>query len=186
MSGYLARAGFPFGCLLKRAGYKLGYDTPHYGISIFRDKGIDKRALQAIQNFHPNSDIIFIDGWIGKGLIAQELRKSVPNAYLIVFADPCGLADLSVTHKDVCLSFGMLNGAISGSLSRTLWNPPEEGYHRCVTFSFVHEESNNFLDTVSSLFEIEKNNSVLCLNKKDENLNKISANILSTIEKNIM
>ncbi|RML87264.1 cysteine protease StiP domain-containing protein, partial [Pseudomonas savastanoi] len=42
------RAGLPLGVLLRRALIDLHREAHHYGISIVRDRGIDKVALEAI------------------------------------------------------------------------------------------------------------------------------------------
>lgn len=49
----LARAGTPIGILIKRyIKYRWDIDVPHYTISIIRDKGIDKNAMNYIVEKH--------------------------------------------------------------------------------------------------------------------------------------
>ena len=74
----LARAGTPIGILAKRyIKQRYNIDLPHYTISIIRDRGIDINAIKYIINKHKDSSKIqFIDGWTGKGTIANELKKA--------------------------------------------------------------------------------------------------------------
>ena len=71
----LIRAGLPLGVLLKRHLAKQ-HPTHHYGISIIKDKGLDRAALETILARHPQAAIYCIDGWIGKGAITTNLRQS--------------------------------------------------------------------------------------------------------------
>ena len=64
------RAGLPLGVLLRRALVEMGRDARHYGISIIRDRGIDTVALEAIIRLHGAENIVFVDGWTGKGAIS--------------------------------------------------------------------------------------------------------------------
>src|SRR5690606_17580156 len=73
----LARAGTPIGVLLKRTLARLGRTSIHYSISIIRDRGIDTVALDYILRRHSAGDVVFIDGWTGKGAIAGELHAAV-------------------------------------------------------------------------------------------------------------
>ena len=73
----LARAGTPIGVLLARQLRRLGHAAPHYAISIIRDRGIDMTALAHIAARHDPRDVVFVDGWTGKGAIAGELRRSL-------------------------------------------------------------------------------------------------------------
>ena len=93
------RAGLPLGVLLRRALLDLGREAAHYGISIIRDRGIDNVALEAIIKAHGAENIVFVDGWTGKGAISGQIRDSLagdsrfpPDPRLVVLADPCGRA----------------------------------------------------------------------------------------------
>jgi hypothetical protein len=63
--------------LLRRALLEMGRDAHHYGISIVRDRGIDKTALEAIIQAHGAENIVFVDGWTGKGAISGEIQRSL-------------------------------------------------------------------------------------------------------------
>ena len=89
------RAGLPLGVLLRRALVEMGRDARHYGISIIRDRGIDTVALEAIIRLHGAENIVFVDGWTGKGAISGELARTLADdtrfpagPRLVVLADP--------------------------------------------------------------------------------------------------
>ena len=153
----LVRAGLPVGVLLQRAlaDANSSYALPsiHYGISIIRDRGLDAVALQMILDAHPNSAIVFVDGWTGKGAIYQELARSLdlfsnpnhPNFInifhqgenvipLLTLADPAGVAWLAASEEDWLIPSGLLNSTISGLISRSLYTEPQSGLHRSVFY----------------------------------------------------
>ena len=153
----LVRAGLPVGVLLQRALTDIdsSYALPsvHYGISIIRDRGLDAVALQMILDAHPNSAIVFVDGWTGKGAIYQELARSLdlfsnpnhPNFTnifhqgadvipLLTLADPAGVAWLAASEEDWLIPSGLLNSTVSGLISRSLYTDPQSGLHRSVFY----------------------------------------------------
>ena len=153
----LVRAGLPVGVLLQRALTDIdsSYALPsvHYGISIIRDRGLDAVALQMILDAHPNSAIVFVDGWTGKGAIYQELSRSLdvfsnpnhPNFAnifhqgadvipLLTLADPAGVAWLAASEEDWLIPSGLLNSTVSGLISRSLYTEPQSGLHRSVFY----------------------------------------------------
>ena len=70
----LARAGTPVGVLMRRwARHRHGLDLPHYAVSIVRGRGIDANALRWLAAHHDPADVVFVDGWTGKGAITREL-----------------------------------------------------------------------------------------------------------------
>ena len=72
----LARAGIPIGILLKRyIRWKYGIIMPHYSLSIIRGRGIDDTAMQHLLKRYSPTQLLFVDGWIGKGAILKELKK---------------------------------------------------------------------------------------------------------------
>ena len=153
----LVRAGLPIGVLLQRAlaDADSSYARPsvHYGISIIRDRGLDPVALQMILDSYPDSPIIFVDGWTGKGAIYQELARSLdafsdpnhPNFAnifhqgenvipLLTLADPAGVAWLAASEEDWLIPSGLLNSTVSGLISRSLYTEPQSGLHRSVFY----------------------------------------------------
>ena len=157
----LARAGTPIGVLLKRALTRLGIETFHYSVSIIRGRGIDKNALRFIRDRHGAETSIFVDGWTGKGAIRSELQQSLSDSdlgfdpFLSVVADPAGCADLAATTEDYVIPSGLLNGIVSGLISRSVLNDQIVGpwdFHACV-FQKNHREhdiSRDFLAAIET------------------------------------
>lgn len=126
----LIRAGLPLGVLLKR----YIQDTrpcEHYGISIILDRGIDYAALNTIIATHGEENIVFVDGWTGKGAITAELTSSLkdyPNLFdreqgvprLVTLMDLGGCSWLSVTADDWVIPSGILGSVVSGLISRSI------------------------------------------------------------------
>jgi hypothetical protein len=158
----LARAGTPIGVLLLRALRAAGVAATHYSLSIIRDRGIDTQALRHIAARHDPADVVFVDGWTGKGAIAGELRGSLadrPHGFaptLAVVADPAGVADVAATDDDYLIASGLLNGIVSGLVSRSILSPETVGpgdFHACVTYPELAEQdrSRAFVDALTPL-----------------------------------
>jgi len=157
----LARAGTPIGVLLGRAIRRLGLGATHYSISIVRDRGVDLEALRHIAAAHDTKDAVFVDGWTGKGAIAGELRRSLADRpcgfapFLAVVADPAGQADLAATDEDYLIPSGMLNGIVSGLISRTILSEAAVApgdFHACVHYRELapRDLSRAFVDAVDA------------------------------------
>lgn len=125
----LVRAGLPMGVLLKRALQSRGRDVQHYGLSIVRDKGLDVAAVNKVLETRPVTGVVFVDGWTGKGAIADELEKSVGRyghdlePRLVTLADTAGRAWLSASHEDWLIPSGILGSTVSGLISRSVITP---------------------------------------------------------------
>lgn len=155
----LARAGTPIGVLLTLALRARGIRVAHYSISIIRGRGLDLHALQYILARHDRTDIVFIDGWTGKGAIADELRRPDGalslgvSPYLVVVADPAGQADLAATGDDYVIPSGILNGVVSGLISRSILNEQIQGrdFHGCVVLESLRplDVSQAFIDAIA-------------------------------------
>lgn len=158
----LARAGTPIGVLLARTLRAWGRCVHHYSISIIRDRGVDLVALAHIAARHDLNDAIFVDGWTGKGAIAGELRRSLARSpyalvpRLAVIADPAGQADLAASDDDYLIASGLLNGIVSGLVSRSILNAEVVGpqdFHACVTYPeyAAADMSQAFIDHIAPL-----------------------------------
>ncbi|MBB3103565.1 cysteine protease StiP family protein [Azomonas macrocytogenes] len=139
------RAGLPLGVLLRRALIEMGRETSHYGISIIRDRGIDTVALESIIQVHGAENLVFVDGWTGKGAISGEIKRSLhgdsrfpAEPRLVVLADPCGRAWLSASAEDWVIPSGILGATVSGLVSRSIW-PAGGGLHGCLVYDHLHE-----------------------------------------------
>jgi len=163
----LVRAGTPIGVLLKRTlrDY-FKRDVNHYSISIIRDREIDKVALKYIVDNNPDAEVIFVDGWTGKGVINRELKEFVSlfneenntniSSELYVVADIAGVADFSATRDDYLIPSATLNSTISGLVSRSILNDEyifKGDYHGC-HFYEEYSEVDLSLTFVDKMMEI--------------------------------
>ncbi|MCA8932692.1 MAG: hypothetical protein KDA49_09515, partial [Rhodospirillaceae bacterium] len=159
----LARAGTPVGVLLRRALVRLGRPVAHYSLSIIRDRGIDRAALDWMLARHAADRMVFVDGWTGKGAIAGELVASlgrehaggaaVPAPELVAVADLAGVAALAATAADYLIPSAILNAVVSGLVSRTVLNDDVVGpgeFHACVVQHHLagHDLSRRFVDAL--------------------------------------
>lgn len=164
----LARGGTPVGALIKRyLGKAYGVDVPHYAVSIMRGRGIDFNALRYLAANHRPEQIIFVDGWTGKGAISNELQKSVSEFFgltgidfsneLAVLADPGSCTKIYGTRDDYLIPSACLNSTVSGLVSRTVLNSDfigDNDYHGAKYYEDFAEKdmSNLFLDEISAEF----------------------------------
>ncbi|MDP9905632.1 phosphoribosyltransferase domain-containing protein [Arthrobacter bambusae] len=164
----LARAGTPVGVLMKRWAKEVhGLDLPHYAISIIRGLGIDQTGLGYLASKHKPEQIMFVDGWTGKGAIARELaaavelfRKTDKAAFrpdLAVLADPGHSVRIFGTREDYLVPSACLNSTVSGLVSRTVFNKQLIGpddFHGAKFYSQLSQsdKSNTFLDAVTDKF----------------------------------
>lgn len=166
----LARAGTPIGILVKRyIKQRYNLDLPHYTISIIRDRGIDINAIKyIIENHHDGENIQFIDGWTGKGTIANELKKACIelkeifkmdfDSSLAVLADPCGYSNVYGIREDFLIPSACLNSTVSGLISRTVLRDDligKDDFHGAKYYRELKDvdESNNYIDTIESCFK---------------------------------
>lgn len=156
----LVRAGLPYGVLLRRALDRLGIDVAHYGVSIIRDRGLDANAMAHVQAERPNADILFVDGWTGKGAISKELSRawralSGEDPRLVVLADPSGHAWMSGSHDDWLIPSGILGANVSGLISRSILKSgllgPDD-FHSAMVVDHLSDidTSRDFVDRVTA------------------------------------
>lgn len=162
----LARAGTPVGILLKHyIKRKYGFCVPHYSISIIRGRGIDRNAMGYLLRHHRAEELLFVDGWTGKGAILGELQKEI-GAYkrvssrLAVVADPANITDLCGTYEDILIPSSCLNSTVSGLVSRTFLREDiigAEDFHGAVYYGELAEAdlSYAYLDAIEAEFEME-------------------------------
>lgn len=160
----LARAGTPVGILLKRYLSKYcNCDVTHYTISIIRGKGIDIAAINYILSKHNAKDIVFVDGWVGKGTINHVLAEAVAklniadlSPELAVLSDPAYETKLCGTRDDFLIPSACLNSTVSGLISRTvkLKDMTDDEYHGAIYYeeNKEHDLSNLFLDEIEDYF----------------------------------
>ena len=101
-------------------------------MSIIRGKGFDENAIRLILQRHPGQEIVFVDGWTGKGMITHQLEESCAQFHahsgtplrptLAVLADPAHSCSLYATREDFINPSCCLNSTICGLISRTVHN----------------------------------------------------------------
>uniref|UniRef100_A0AAU2VW93 Phosphoribosyltransferase n=1 Tax=Streptomyces sp. NBC_00008 TaxID=2903610 RepID=A0AAU2VW93_9ACTN len=165
----LARAGTPVGVLMRRwARHRHGVDLPHYAVSIVRGRGIDANALRWLAAHHNPADVVFVDGWTGKGAITRELAAAIAefedtdgtegfNPEIAVLADPGGCVRTYGTREDFLIPSACLNSTVSGLISRTVLRSDLVGPDDFHGAKFYRElagsdVSGHFLDTVADRF----------------------------------
>lgn len=160
----LARAGIPIGILVKRyIRQKYQLDVPHYSISIIKGRGIDNNAMKYLLERYQPQQLLFLDGWIGKGAILDELRKDI-RAYkgvssdIAVAADPANVTELCGTHDDILIPSSCLNCTVSGLVSRTFLRDDIIGaddFHGAVYYGELADAdlSYEFIETIERHFQ---------------------------------
>ncbi|MGW2293532.1 phosphoribosyltransferase [Streptomyces violaceorubidus] len=165
----LARAGTPVGVLMRRwARFRHGLDLPHYAVSIVRGRGIDANALRWLAAHHDPADVVFVDGWTGKGAITRELAAALRafetsdgitgfDPEIAVLADPGSCVRTYGTRDDFLIPSACLNSTVSGLISRTVLRSDLVGPHDFHGAKFYRELaaadlSPAFLDAVAVRF----------------------------------
>ncbi|MGW2827713.1 phosphoribosyltransferase [Streptomyces sp. NPDC001286] len=165
----LARAGTPVGVLMRRwAQFRHGLDLPHYAVSIVRGRGIDANALRWLAAHHDPADVVFVDGWTGKGAITRELADAIEefeasdgitgfDPEIAVLADPGSCVRTYGTREDFLIPSACLNSTVSGLISRTVLRADLVGPHDFHGAKFYRElagadVSVDFLDAVAACF----------------------------------
>lgn len=162
----LARAGTPIGILIKRyIKFKYNIDTPHFSISIIRGKGIDDNAMKYLLSRYAPEKLLFVDGWIGKGAILNELKKAVSlyknvSSDIAVVADPANVTNLCGTHQDILIPSSCLNSTVSGLISRTFLREDIIGkndFHGALYYENLksYDLSYEFISEVERHFKID-------------------------------
>ncbi|MER7913744.1 phosphoribosyltransferase [Streptomyces sp. NPDC096068] len=160
----LARAGTPVGVLMRRwARARHGLDLPHYAVSIVRGRGIDANALRWLAAHHDPADVVFVDGWTGKGAITRELAEALKDfdgfdPDIAVLADPGSCVRTYGTREDFLIPSACLNSTVSGLISRTVLRPDLVGPDDFHGAKFYRElagsdVSGAFLDAVAARFD---------------------------------
>ncbi|MEU6439852.1 phosphoribosyltransferase [Streptomyces sp. NPDC047046] len=159
----LARAGTPVGVLMRRwARERHGLDVPHYAVSIVRGRGIDANALRWLAAHHDPRDVVFVDGWTGKGAITRELAEALQDfpgfdPGIAVLADPGSCVRTYGTREDFLIPSACLNSTVSGLISRTVLRADLVGpndFHGAKHYRELagSDVSNAFVDTIAARF----------------------------------
>lgn len=165
----LARAGTPVGVLMRRwARHRHDIEVPHYAVSIVRGRGIDANALRWLADRHDPADVVFVDGWTGKGAITRELAAAIEefeasdgitgfDPEIAVLADPGSCVRTYGTREDFLIPSACLNSTVSGLISRTVLRADLVGPDDFHGAKFYRElagvdVSVDFLDAIAARF----------------------------------
>ncbi len=151
------------------ARHRHGLDLPHYAVSIVRGRGIDETALRWLAAHHDPADVVFVDGWTGKGAITRELAQALDDfaartgvrgfdPEIAVLADPGGCVKTYGTREDFLIPSACLNSTVSGLISRTVLRADLVGPDDFHGAKFYRELAGDdvsglFLDTVAARFD---------------------------------
>jgi len=123
--------------------------------------------LRWLAGHHEPADVMFIDGWTGKGAIVRELQAALTEhatttgqqfaADLAVLADPGHCVSIYGTRDDFLVPSACLNSTVSGLVSRTVLNDELIGpgdFHGAKFYAELADVdvSGDFLDAVSAQF----------------------------------
>lgn len=144
----LVRAGTPTGVLVKHALALMGVNAPHFSVSIVQGRGFDEQAIKLIleRGYRPEQ-LIFIDGWTGKGVVRRELSHALTKLegtygeftnQLFVLSDIAGVAEHASTRDDVLIPSALLSGPLCGLVSRTLYRPGTE-LHAAARLNYMED-----------------------------------------------
>jgi len=195
----LARAGTPFGVLLRRIlASRFGIDAEHYSISIIRDRGIDANALDYIRARHNDESVAFIDGWSGKGAIFRELVRTMKDYNLLrdariapelfVAVDLAGIATAAGSGDDYLIPSAILNAPVSGLISRTILNEMigQQDWHGCLFYTGWQESdrSRAYIDQIiEAIPSVSGGLNVMAETEKTVRFHSMRAWVASTMAK---
>jgi hypothetical protein len=155
----LLRAGTPVGVLIRRwAAWGHGIRLRHYAVSMIRGRGVDPAALRYLAARHDPADVVFVDGWTGRGARTRELVGALDGTPFTpepaVLADPARCARTFGTREDLLIPSAHLDATGCGLVSRPV--PVGEGaFHgaRCFHELSGADATAAFLDAVTARFE---------------------------------
>lgn len=117
----ILRAGVPIASWLT----KLLPGSVAVATSLFVGVGIDQVAFETIRRDYPNRELLFVDGWTGRGSVANELKR-LNQGSLAVLCDPWSLADFRGTTEDVLSPSAFFTGPTTMGFSRTFTRAAED------------------------------------------------------------
>jgi hypothetical protein len=123
---------------------------------------MDKNAVSYLLRKYEPRRIQFIDGWTGKGAIANELARATRDysglsGQLAVLSDPAGVSGLCGSNEDFLIPSSCLNATVSGLISRTILNRKligDDDFHGAVYYPELvpFDRTYEFIDSVESYF----------------------------------
>lgn len=106
-----------------------GAKVPHYAVSLIKNSGLDFKAMDIILQSHPDKKPIFIDGWIGRGALYNELKNECDKYLssrgvnieknLAVIVDVFGLTPVYGTNREIFMPESLFGSNLFGLIGRT-------------------------------------------------------------------
>ncbi len=138
-------------------------------MSIVRGRGIDANALRWLAAHHDPADVVFVDGWTGKGAITRELAAAIEefeaaggahgfDPAVAVLADPGSCVRTYGTREDFLIPSACLNSTVSGLISRTVLRADLVGpddFHGAKFYRDLADTdvSGDFVDAIAARFD---------------------------------
>ena len=120
--------------------------------------------MKYLLNRYQAQQLLFVDGWIGKGAILKELKKDVAcykgvSTEIAVVADPANVTELCGTHEDILIPSSCLNSTVSGLVSRTFLRDDiigQDDFHGAVYYQELEDAdlSYQFIEAIEKQFEM--------------------------------
>ena len=117
----ILRAGVPVASWLS----KLIPGSAACATSLFVGPGIDKVSLRKIRSDYKGREIVFVDGWTGKGGVARQISEE-GFGKLAVLVDPWLCADFRGTRRDVLSPSAFFTGPTTLGFSRTFLSEEDD------------------------------------------------------------
>jgi len=159
----IARAGTPVGILMRRwAAYGHGIRLRHYSLAMVRGRGMDPAALRHLASHHDPADVVFVDGWTGRGVRARELAAALDGTpfvpELAALTDPSGAVATFGTRDDLLVPTVHLDSTAYGLVSRPVLRPGVLGpddFHGAIQFRELAsaDVSAAYLDAITARFD---------------------------------
>ncbi len=129
----------------------------------------DANALRWLAAHHDPADVVFVDGWTGKGAITRELDDAIRefeagggavgfSPEIAVLADPGSCVRTYGTREDFLIPSACLNSTVSGLISRTVLRADLVGpddFHGAKFYRELADAdvSGDFVDAVVARFD---------------------------------
>ena len=108
--------------------------------------------------------MLFVDGWIGKGAILNQLKKAIcefdgVSSDIAVVADPANVTNLCGTHEDILIPSSCLNCTVSGLISRTFLRDDiigKDDFHGAAYYGELKDKdlSYHFINSIEENFSL--------------------------------
>ncbi len=96
--------------------------------SLFCGLGLDRVALAQVQRTYPDRQLLFVDGWTGRGGVARELVALALGPLAVLF-DPWGWAAFAGSREDFLCPSACFTGPTTLGFSRTFYTNAQQRFN---------------------------------------------------------